>query len=88
MIPCWSRRCRVAAWAAGALLIPSLALLLGSFSRSRWLFQALYVPLWYAAIDQLAAADYMQNGNSPLAAAHNRQEPHRVGAQGEAAHCP
>jgi hypothetical protein len=50
---------RVAAWAAGALFIPSLALLLGSVSRSRWLFQALYVALWYAAVNQLAAADYM-----------------------------
>jgi hypothetical protein len=50
---------RVAAWAAGALFIPSLALLLGSVSRSRWLFQALYVALWYAAANQLAAADYM-----------------------------
>ena len=50
---------RVAAWAAGALFIPSLALLLGSVSRSRRLFQALYVALWYAAVNQLAAADYM-----------------------------
>ena len=50
---------RVAAWAAGALFIPSLALLLGSVSRSGRLFQALYVALWYAAVNQLAAADYM-----------------------------
>jgi hypothetical protein len=50
---------RVAAWAAGALFIPSLALLLGSVSRSSRLFQALYVALWYAAVNQLAAADYM-----------------------------
>jgi hypothetical protein len=49
---------RVAAWAAGALL-PSLALLLGSASRSSRLFQALYVALWYAAVNQLAPADYM-----------------------------
>jgi hypothetical protein len=50
---------RVAAWAAGALYIPSLALLLGSVSRSSRLFQALYVALWYAAVNQLAAANYM-----------------------------
>ena len=50
---------RVAAWAAGALFIPSLALLLGSISQSRRLFQALYLVLWYAAVNQLAAADYM-----------------------------
>ena len=50
---------RVADWAAGALFIPSLALLLGSVSRSRRLFQALYLALWYAAVNQLAAADYM-----------------------------
>ena len=40
-------------------MIPSLALLLGSVSRSHRLFQALYVVLWYAAVNQLAAADYM-----------------------------
>jgi hypothetical protein len=50
---------RVAAWAAGALFIPSLALLLGIVSRSHRLFQALYLVLWYAAVNQLAAADYM-----------------------------
>jgi hypothetical protein len=50
---------RVAAWVAGALFIPSLALLLGSVSRSSRLFQACYVALWYAAVNQLAAADYM-----------------------------
>lgn len=50
---------RVAAWAAGALFIASLALLLGSVSQSRRLFQVLYLALWYAAVNQLAAADYM-----------------------------
>ena len=50
---------RVAAWVGGALFIPSLALLLGSVSRSHRLFQALYMVLWYAAVNQLAAADYM-----------------------------
>jgi hypothetical protein len=50
---------RVGAWIAGALFIPSLALLLGTVSRTHRLFQALYVLLWYAAVNQLAAADYM-----------------------------
>lgn len=49
----------VAAWIAGALFIPSLALLLGTASRTHRMFQALYVILWYAAVNQLAAADYM-----------------------------
>jgi hypothetical protein len=50
---------RIAAWIAGALFIPSLALLLGSASRSHRLFQALYLALWYGAVNQLAAADFM-----------------------------
>jgi hypothetical protein len=50
---------RVAAWIAGALFIPALALLLGTASRTHRLFQALYVMLWFAAVNQLAAADYM-----------------------------
>jgi len=50
---------RVAAWIAGAVFIPSLALLLGTASRTHRMFQALYVILWYAAVNQLAAADYM-----------------------------
>jgi ABC-type transport system involved in multi-copper enzyme maturation permease subunit len=50
---------RLAAWIAGALFIPSLALLLGTVSRTHRTFQVLYVILWYAAINQVAAADYM-----------------------------
>lgn len=50
---------QVAAWMAGALFIPALALLLGTASRTHRLFQALYVTLWFAAVNQLAAADYM-----------------------------
>jgi hypothetical protein len=50
---------RVAAWIAGVLFIPALALLLGTASRTHRLFQALYVMLWFAAVNQLAAADYM-----------------------------
>jgi len=50
---------RVAAWAAGALFIPSLALMLGLLGRTHRLFQALYVLLWYAAVNQVHAVDYM-----------------------------
>jgi hypothetical protein len=49
----------VAAWIAGALFIPALALLLGTASRTHRMFQALYVILWYAAVNQVQAADYM-----------------------------
>jgi hypothetical protein len=49
----------VAAWTAGALFIPSLALMLGTASRTHRVFQAIYVLLWYAAVNQVAAVDYM-----------------------------
>jgi hypothetical protein len=49
----------VAAWIAGALFIPSLALMLGATSRTHRMFQAIYVLVWYAAVNQVAAADYM-----------------------------
>jgi hypothetical protein len=48
-----------AAWIAGALFIPSLALLLGVASRTHRMFQVSYLILWYAAVNHLAAADYM-----------------------------
>ena len=50
---------RTAAWIAGALFIPALALMLGTASRTHRMFQALYVILWYAAVNQVKAADYM-----------------------------
>ena len=50
---------RVAAWTAGVLFIPSLALMLGTAGRTHRVFQAIYVILWYAAVNQVAAADYM-----------------------------
>ncbi|MFJ8435866.1 hypothetical protein ACIQ9P_31645 [Kitasatospora sp. NPDC094019] len=49
----------LAAWSAGALFIPSLALALGTLSRTHRLFQALYLPLWYLAVNQVAALDFM-----------------------------
>lgn len=50
---------RMAAWMAGALFIPSLALVLGAASRTHRMFQAIYVLVWYAAVNHVAAADYM-----------------------------
>ena len=41
------------------MFIPSLALMLGAASRTHRMFQAIYVLLWYAAVNQVAAADYM-----------------------------
>jgi hypothetical protein len=49
----------LAAWAAGAVFIPALALLLGTVTGTHRTFQVLYVALWYAAVNQVAAADYM-----------------------------
>ncbi|WP_432830758.1 hypothetical protein [Dactylosporangium sp. CA-092794] len=50
---------RMAAWAAGAVFIPSLALMLGIISRTHRTFQIAYVTLWYATVNQVAAVDYM-----------------------------
>lgn len=50
---------RVAAWAAAVAFIPTLALMLGTVSRTHRMFQALYVILWYAAVNQVRPADYM-----------------------------
>ncbi|MFC4561078.1 hypothetical protein ACFO4E_04325 [Nocardiopsis mangrovi] len=49
----------VAAWAAGAAFIPALALLLGSATRGARLFQLVYLALWYAILNSVAAADVM-----------------------------
>ncbi|HEY3904144.1 MAG TPA: hypothetical protein VGM14_09605 [Streptosporangiaceae bacterium] len=49
----------LAAWLAGSLFIPSFALLLGIVSRTDRTFQIGYLILWYAAVNQVAAADYM-----------------------------
>ncbi|MEU5837270.1 hypothetical protein ABZ820_26870 [Streptomyces diacarni] len=46
-------------WTAGALFIPSLALALGTLSRTHRLFQAIYVPLWYAVANGLPFFDFM-----------------------------
>ncbi|MFD0274914.1 hypothetical protein ACFVHB_13580 [Kitasatospora sp. NPDC127111] len=49
----------LAAWTAGALFVPSLALALGVLSRTHRVFQALYLPLWYLVVNQVAALDFM-----------------------------
>ncbi|WP_033037060.1 hypothetical protein [Streptomyces monomycini] len=49
----------VACWAAGALFVPSLALALGTLSRTHRLFQAVYLPLWYTVANGLPVFDFM-----------------------------
>ncbi|MFH8348633.1 hypothetical protein [Streptomyces sp. NPDC018045] len=49
----------VACWAAGALFVPSLALALGTLSRTHRLFQAIYLPLWYTVANGLPLFDFM-----------------------------
>ncbi|MDX3227667.1 hypothetical protein [Streptomyces sp. ME19-01-6] len=52
----WAGAC---AWAGGALFVPSLALALGTLSRTHRLFQAVYFPLWYATANGLPLLDFM-----------------------------
>jgi hypothetical protein len=49
----------VTAWVAGAALIPALALLIGSIGRSARVFQAVYLVIWYAVLNGVAAVDVM-----------------------------
>lgn len=64
----------VAAWVAGAALIPALALLIGSIGRGARAFQAVYLVIWYAVLNGVAAVDVMAvlrtdgslSGPSPL----------------------
>ncbi|MFF8895941.1 ABC transporter permease [Streptomyces lydicus] len=49
----------LAGWTGGALFIPSLALALGTLSRTHRLFQAVYVPLWYSVANGLPIFDFM-----------------------------
>lgn len=46
-----------AAWAGSLLFIPSLAL--GVLGRSGWLFQGVYLLLWYAVMNSMSSADFM-----------------------------
>ncbi|MEF3118523.1 hypothetical protein [Streptomyces chrestomyceticus] len=49
----------VACWAAGVVFVPSLALALGTLSRTHRLFQAVYLPLWYTVANGLPVFDFM-----------------------------
>lgn len=49
----------VAAWLAGATVIPALALLIGSIGRSARVFQAVYLVTWYAVLNGVSAVDVM-----------------------------
>ncbi|MFE2864787.1 ABC transporter permease [Embleya sp. NPDC059259] len=49
----------LAAWAAGALLIPSFALCTGLAGRTHRLFQALYLPLWWGILNNITGLDFM-----------------------------
>jgi len=48
-----------AAWAAGALFVPGLALALGVVSRVGRPFQALYPLLWYLVLNGLSPVDFL-----------------------------
>lgn len=48
-----------AGWLGGALFVPSLAMALGVVSRSHRLFQAVYLPLWWVLVNNVAAVDFM-----------------------------
>ncbi|GAB3864763.1 ABC transporter permease [Dactylosporangium cerinum] len=61
----------LAAWTAGALFIPALALALGTLTGVPRTFQALYTVLWYMLINDVAALDFMgalPSGGPPPAA--------------------
>ncbi|TVT49927.1 hypothetical protein FNH05_16400 [Amycolatopsis rhizosphaerae] len=45
----------MAAWTGAALAIPSLALALGEIGRTQRLFQAVYLPVWYLAVNGFTA---------------------------------
>ena len=50
----------LAAWGAGALFIPALALACGAWSNTNKLFEALYVMLWYMGpLNRVPGLDYM-----------------------------
>ncbi|WP_030232157.1 ABC transporter permease [Streptomyces sp. NRRL S-350] len=49
----------VACWVGGVLFIPSLAMSLGVLSRTHRVFQAIYLPIWYILVNNVAALDFM-----------------------------
>ncbi|MFZ1399931.1 MAG: ABC transporter permease subunit [Candidatus Promineifilaceae bacterium] len=53
-------------WFSAALFIPTFALALGVWSHSQKLFEVLYVSMWYLALNEVHAVDYLganSNGN-------------------------
>ncbi|MEV7771717.1 hypothetical protein [Kitasatospora sp. NPDC086791] len=46
-------------WLGGMLFIPSLAMSLGVVSRTHRVFQAIYLPIWYILVNNVAALDFM-----------------------------
>lgn len=46
-------------WAAGALFIPALALMLGVWTNSRRMFEMVYLLWWYMAFNGIAALDFI-----------------------------
>jgi hypothetical protein len=61
----------------GALFIPALALALGNLTRSSRMFELVYLALWYAAIQNASAIDFM--ARTPASIAHH-QTPVFLGA--------
>lgn len=47
------------AWAAGAIFIPALALMLGVWTNSRRMFEMIYLLWWYMAFNGIAAMDFI-----------------------------
>jgi hypothetical protein len=59
----------LAAWAGGALFIPTLALALGVWTGSGKAFEGLYATIWYIGpVNQLAALDFMGVTDKSVAA--------------------
>jgi hypothetical protein len=59
-----------AAWAVGAMFVPSLALALGAWSGSGKFFEALYTILWYIGpMNGMAQLDYAGAMDTPRRAA-------------------
>jgi hypothetical protein len=56
----------LAAWAAGALFVPSLALALGVWTGSGKFFEALYTVIWYVGpMNHLPQLDYVGGTATP-----------------------
>ena len=47
------------AWAAGALFIPALALMFGVWTKTRRVFEMVYLLWWYIAFNSIAALDFI-----------------------------